>query len=181
MQHDGKPAGQRHLGFPHAGAPGHLASPGLQLRRLRRPRQHDVRRLIENAAHLLVADLGDPPGDVGLSGLILLLGEAEVCARPLGGPEALRIVDRRRVGQRHDRAHRRGGHQQPGAGVPPRHGADLAVQGGELTCQHRADLQQGRGHQLQGRMVGRQLADPALEGLGRRLAHLQAKAAQDPP
>ena len=78
-------ARQRDLGLVHAGSPGDPHRPAFEFRAVPdRLRQHDVSGLAERLAHRGVADLADPPGAVGLAGLILLRCQSEVRARSFG-------------------------------------------------------------------------------------------------
>src|SRR3954454_13758984 len=76
----GELARQRHLGPPHAPAPGDLQAPALEGREPAGPGQHHVRRLVQGGADHRVAGLADPAGHVRLPGLVLLRREAEVGA-----------------------------------------------------------------------------------------------------
>jgi hypothetical protein len=72
-------ARQRDLCLVHAGSPGDPHSPALEFRAaLGRLGQHDVSGLVERLAHRCVTDLADPPGAVGLAGLMLLRCQPKV-------------------------------------------------------------------------------------------------------
>jgi hypothetical protein len=61
VQNHGELAGDRHLGFAHAGTSGHAHPPALQNRAFDRPGQNDVGGLVEGGAHPAVTDLGNAP------------------------------------------------------------------------------------------------------------------------
>src|SRR3984885_11905976 len=74
-----------------------------------------------------------------------------------------RIVDRRRNGERHDRADSRYRGQQACPRIATRHRPNPLLEGVELAQQHRAHRKQRRRHHLEARMPGHPLLDPALE------------------
>src|SRR5262249_16341577 len=87
-------AGERDLGFGHAGAPRDAHAPALKLRTaLDWLRQHNVSGLVEGLAHRGVADLANATGAVGLAGLMLLRGEPKVGSDLFGRPKPCRIVN----------------------------------------------------------------------------------------
>ena len=61
-------------------------------------------RLVEHRAQQGVTAFGHPAVIVGLAGLIALRRQADMRADRPGMDEALRLVDRRTIGQRNDRA-----------------------------------------------------------------------------
>src|SRR5215210_4958889 len=63
VQDDGELACQCHLGALHPASLGDLQSPALERRKSHRPRQQDVRTLIQRGAHHGVADPTDRPRD----------------------------------------------------------------------------------------------------------------------
>jgi hypothetical protein len=84
MQDDCELARQCNLRLVHTGAPGDPHRPALEPRAsLDWFGQHDVGSLIERGPNRGIADLADPPGAVGLAGLVFLWCQPEQRSCPL--------------------------------------------------------------------------------------------------
>src|SRR5918994_2787117 len=92
VQHHGKLAGERHLGFLHALPSGDAHGPGLEARPARRAGEHDVVRLVQRHTHRSIADFADPARTIDLAGLVFARREAEVGADRFGVLETFGLV-----------------------------------------------------------------------------------------
>ena len=98
----------------------------------------------------------------------------------LRGFEPPRIVDRRCVGQRHDRSDRRCRHQKPRLCVRCAPSACRLLKTLNSRSSTACAASSALAIDLEARMAGHQLADPCREAALRGLADLQPEAAQDP-
>src|SRR6266478_520352 len=121
-----------------------------------------MRGLVEHCAQQGVAAFGHPAVIVYLAGLVALRRQADMRADRPGMDEALRLVDRRTVGQRDNRADPWGGHQPPAHRVAADRVEQHLVQDGELLAHHPADVEQRLGDRGQPRKALDELADPRL-------------------
>src|SRR3954452_18944851 len=92
VENDRKLARQRHLRSLHAAPLRHLQGPTLEGREAHRPRQQDVRGLIQGRSHHHIAHSADRARDVRLAGLVLARGQPEVRPHPFGAGEPLRGI-----------------------------------------------------------------------------------------
>src|SRR3954452_14280685 len=92
VENDRKLARQRHLRSLHLAALGHLQRPTLQGREAHRPRQQNVRGLIQGRSHHYIAHPADRARDVRLAGLVLPRGQTKVRPHPFGAGEPLRGI-----------------------------------------------------------------------------------------
>src|SRR6266568_3764903 len=98
---------------------------------------------VEHRAQQSVATFGHPAITVGLAGLVALRRQADMRTDRPGMDEALRLVDRRTVGQRNHRADPWGGHQPAAYRVAADRVEQHLVQDSELLAHDPADVEQG--------------------------------------
>src|SRR6266704_4681078 len=134
--------------------------------------------LVEHRAQQGVATFGHPAVIVDLARLVALRYQADMRADRPGMDKALRLVDRRTVGQRYDRADPWGGHQSPAHRVAADRVEQHLVQDGELLAHYLADLEQRLGDRGQHRKALDELADPRLVSRAPNEAAFQTELAQ---
>src|SRR6266446_5165809 len=101
-----------------------------------------MRGLVEHRAQQSVATFGHPAIIVGLARLVALRRQADMRADRPGMEEALRLVDRRTVGQRNHRADPWSGHQPAAYRVAADRVEQHLVQHRELLAHDPADGEQ---------------------------------------
>src|SRR5882757_777474 len=134
--------------------------------------------LVEHRAQQGVATFGYSAVIVDLAGLVALRRQADMCADPPRVDEALRLVDRRPVGQGNDRTDPGGSHQPSAYRVVADRVEQHLVQDGELLAHDPADVEQWLGDLGQPRKARHELADPRLASTTTDDAYFQTKIAQ---
>src|SRR6266699_4562874 len=134
--------------------------------------------LVEHRAQQGVATFGHPAVIVDLAGLVALRYQADMRADRPGMDKALRLVDRRTVGQRYDRADPWGGHQSPAHRVAADRVEQHLVQDGELLAHDPADVEQRLGDRGQPSEARDEFADPRLVSTATDDAYFQTEIAQ---
>src|SRR5437588_1353636 len=107
--------------------------------------------LVEHRAQQGVATFGYSAVIVDLAGLVALRRQADMCADRPRVDEALRLVDRRSVGQGNDRTDPGGSHQPSAHWVVADRVEQHLVQDGELLAHDPADVEQWLGDRGQPR------------------------------
>src|SRR5437868_12511165 len=162
VQNHGQAPGDRDDGSTHPASLSYPHAPRFQPRPFAAVGKQYLGRLVEHRAQQGVATFGHPAIIIGLAGLVALRRQADMCAdRPRVG-EALRLVDRRTVGQRNDRADPWRGHQPPTHWVAANRVEQHLVQDGELLAHDPADVEQRLGDRGQPRKARDELANPRL-------------------
>src|SRR5262252_6939215 len=127
VQNHGQAPGDRNDGPTYPAPLGHPQAPRFQPRPFTAVGKQYLCGLVEHRAHQGVTTFGHPAVIVGLAGLVMLWRQVDMRAdRPRVG-EALRLVDRRTVGQRNDRS-------DPGAVISRRHTGSLRTVSSSILC-----------------------------------------------
>src|SRR6266851_5358690 len=134
--------------------------------------------LVEHRAQQGVATFGHPSIIVDLAGLVALRRQTDMRADRPGMEEALRLIDRRSVGQRDDRADPWGSHQPSAYRVAADRVEQHLVQDGELLAHDPADGEQRLDDCGQPRKARDELADPRLVSTATDDAYFQTEIAQ---
>jgi hypothetical protein len=98
-----------------AAALGHLQSPVLERREACHVREQDVRRLVQGRAHHLIANPADPTSDISPARLVPLRRQSKERSGVPGLLDAMGVIDRRLVGDRHDGTDTGCGHEPAAA------------------------------------------------------------------
>src|SRR5712671_7930205 len=162
VQNHGQAPGDRDDGSTYPAPLSHPHAPRLQPRPFPAVGKQRMCGLVEHRAQQGIATFGHPAVIVDLAGLVALRRQADMRADRPGMDEALRLVDRRTVGQRSDRADPWGGHQPSTHRVATDRVEQHLVQDGELLAHDPADVEQRLGDRGQPSEARDEFADPRL-------------------
>ena len=128
VQDDGKFSSHGDAGFAQAPTSCDAHAPGLESRPFRNPRQQHIGSFVEVAPQHSVAAFGDPTSPVSLAGRVSSGRQSHVGSNTARFFEPRRIIDRRQVAKRRDRAHAWHGHEATHLRHATRQTQDLAIQ-----------------------------------------------------
>ena len=110
MQYHRKLSRKCNFGLLHASTSSKLHCPALKSRPFNWACQYDVRCFLKRSPHTRVADFGDTPTDVCLTGLVFSWSQSEMGADSLGWGKSRRIINCGNISQGHDGADTRRRH-----------------------------------------------------------------------
>src|SRR6516225_8093080 len=178
VQNHSQTPGDRDDRSTHPASLSHSHAPCLQPRPFPAASKQCMCRLVEHRAQQGIATFGHPAFIVGLARLVALRRQADMRADRPGTDEALRLVDRRAVGQRYHCADPWGGHQPPAHRIAADRVEQHLVQNGQLLAHDLADTEQRLDDRSQPRKSCDELADPRVVSKAADNAHFQTEIAQ---